>query len=495
MEVINRLIAQRKNFTGTKPQILVIAPIRNQKTTPKPIQSPITKSSRIQASKSTTTVGPTDKPNRKRKGSTTRNPKRTTTKKIEVTEDPFSETPTAFPVLSKDAETLLAAAHVLAARHKTFSSRNDEEEDVQHKEASEQKFQKFEAVIDMPQEGEKYPSASYPVYQFEPITQTPSYVSYSNIQPEIQRTPYRRHQHSSSRMGSAPSPAASQNVQVLVSPNPIIEHPSPAPIMPSNAPPIVPHFGPTERRQFGAPLQQPPQMHPQFHFVQGQHLQAQGPNGPHIQNHPPPFMVNHQFNQAHGQQSAPGGHFLMPPQLQMQLPPNAPRPLMGLHNFNHGHNNNFNPQTGQFAASGSDLNPHMSRPSPPPAEEETEEGESVVSNSGITQGNQADGSSPTGMLSLQANEPAPSYQQHVASESAPSKGLTLHFGGGPVGGGGQLITSPVGIFKTLLLPLLPRPRVNLNGKVVFGVVLEKGVGFGKQKPNIVTYQPSHFYRH
>lgn len=66
-------------------------------------------------------------------------------------------------------------------------------------------------------------------------------------------------------------------------------------------------------------------------------------------------------------------------------------------------------------------------------------------------------------------------------ESAPAKGLTFHFGGGPMGGGGQLMTSPLGIFKTLLLPLLPKPRMNLNGKVVFGVVLEKGVGFGKQK--------------
>ncbi|XP_074602907.1 uncharacterized protein LOC141856482 isoform X2 [Brevipalpus obovatus] len=66
-------------------------------------------------------------------------------------------------------------------------------------------------------------------------------------------------------------------------------------------------------------------------------------------------------------------------------------------------------------------------------------------------------------------------------ESAPAKGITLHFGGGPMGGGGQVMTSPLGIFKTLLLPLLPKPRMNLNGKVVFGVVLEKGVGFGKQK--------------
>jgi hypothetical protein len=82
-----------------------------------------------------------------------------------------------------------------------------------------------------------------------------------------------------------------------------------------------------------------------------------------------------------------------------------------------------------------------------------------------------------------------------AAESGANKGLTLHFGGGPMGGGGQLLTSPVGIFKTLLLPLLPKPRVNLNGKVVFGVVLEKGVGFGKQKPPTrpVKFHPSQLY--
>lgn len=70
------------------------------------------------------------------------------------------------------------------------------------------------------------------------------------------------------------------------------------------------------------------------------------------------------------------------------------------------------------------------------------------------------------------------------------KGLSIGLGGGPSSGGAQLITSPMGIFKSLLLPLLPRPRMNLNGKVVFGVVLEKGVGFGKpKKPPIVLHTP------
>lgn len=63
-------------------------------------------------------------------------------------------------------------------------------------------------------------------------------------------------------------------------------------------------------------------------------------------------------------------------------------------------------------------------------------------------------------------------------------GMQLSLGAGPMGGGSQLKVSPMGILKTLVLPLLPKPRMNLNGKVVFGVVLENGVGFGK-KPKTV----------
>src|SRR6185437_3205256 len=73
----------------------------------------------------------------------------------------------------------------------------------------------------------------------------------------------------------------------------------------------------------------------------------------------------------------------------------------------------------------------------------------------------------------------------------PGQGITLHFGGGPVGGGGQLVTHPIGIFKSLVLPLLPKPRMNVNGKVVFGVVLENAVGFGKQPP-VIHHPPPHY---
>ncbi|XP_075557132.1 uncharacterized protein LOC142589560 isoform X2 [Dermacentor variabilis] len=98
---------------------------------------------------------------------------------------------------------------------------------------------------------------------------------------------------------------------------------------------------------------------------------------------------------------------------------------------------------------------------------------------------------------------------HPASESAfPNKdrsGFEIHAGdsyashgsssGGHGGGHGKGITftigggdhqsphhdygvSPMGVIKNLFLPFLPKPKVNLNGRVVFGVVLEKGVGLG-----------------
>lgn len=47
---------------------------------------------------------------------------------------------------------------------------------------------------------------------------------------------------------------------------------------------------------------------------------------------------------------------------------------------------------------------------------------------------------------------------YAGDQDKKSKGITFHFGGGPIGGGTQLITSPMGIFKHLMLPLLPNPR-------------------------------------
>lgn len=53
------------------------------------------------------------------------------------------------------------------------------------------------------------------------------------------------------------------------------------------------------------------------------------------------------------------------------------------------------------------------------------------------------------------------YGQYDNSDKK-SKGITFHFGGGPIGGGTQLITSPMGIFKHLMIPLMPNPRGKFN---------------------------------
>jgi len=62
------------------------------------------------------------------------------------------------------------------------------------------------------------------------------------------------------------------------------------------------------------------------------------------------------------------------------------------------------------------------------------------------------------------------HQQHYGADhyqsehDKKSKGITFHFGGGPIGGGTQLITSPMGIFKHLMIPLLPNPRGECFGR-------------------------------
>ncbi|KAF7492841.1 hypothetical protein SSS_06846 [Sarcoptes scabiei] len=70
---------------------------------------------------------------------------------------------------------------------------------------------------------------------------------------------------------------------------------------------------------------------------------------------------------------------------------------------------------------------------------------------------------------------------HYPMESA---GVQLRFGGGPLGGGSQVKVNPMAILKTIALPLMRKPAMNLNGKVVFGVVLENGIGHGR-KPKTV----------
>lgn len=60
-------------------------------------------------------------------------------------------------------------------------------------------------------------------------------------------------------------------------------------------------------------------------------------------------------------------------------------------------------------------------------------------------------------------------------------GFSVNFGAGPIGGGGQIKASPMGILKSIMLPLTGIPKW-VNGKVVFGVVLENGIG---KKPKTV----------
>lgn len=128
-------------------------------------------------------------------------------------------------------------------------------------------------------------------------------------------------------------------------------------------------------------------------------------------------------------------------------------------------------------------------PSPTPAETEETATEATDESQVETTYQGSDSNPNKAVVQFHAEDPQ-------AAASGANKGLTLHFGGGPVGGGGQLVTNPVGIFKTLLLPLLPKHHANFNGKLVFGFVLEKGVK--KQvKPMhpIVKFLPSHLYRH
>ncbi|XP_067136730.1 uncharacterized protein [Centruroides vittatus] len=68
----------------------------------------------------------------------------------------------------------------------------------------------------------------------------------------------------------------------------------------------------------------------------------------------------------------------------------------------------------------------------------------------------------------------------ISGGVGPGKGLSVS-----IGGGHGIPFGPLGLLKNLFFPILPKPRVNLNGKVVFGVVLEKGVGFGGGKPAVV----------
>ncbi|GIX76760.1 uncharacterized protein CDAR_20891 [Caerostris darwini] len=66
----------------------------------------------------------------------------------------------------------------------------------------------------------------------------------------------------------------------------------------------------------------------------------------------------------------------------------------------------------------------------------------------------------------------------------PPLGISLSLGNGGHGGHGKGLLgghSPLGIISSVLSPIIKKPRVNLNGKLMFGVMLEKGVKFGDDK--------------
>ena len=64
-------------------------------------------------------------------------------------------------------------------------------------------------------------------------------------------------------------------------------------------------------------------------------------------------------------------------------------------------------------------------------------------------------------------------------------GMQVRFGGGPMGGGSQVKVNPMAILKTLAFPMMKKPALNLNGKVVLGIVLENGAHGPYRKPKTV----------
>ncbi|GFV81020.1 uncharacterized protein TNCV_2270041 [Trichonephila clavipes] len=79
-------------------------------------------------------------------------------------------------------------------------------------------------------------------------------------------------------------------------------------------------------------------------------------------------------------------------------------------------------------------------------------------------------------------------QQPVAVERSGQYeplGISLSLGNGGHGGKGLLGGgySPLGIISSIL-PAIRKPKVNLNGKLMFGVMLEKGVKFGGEKGHL-----------
>ncbi|XP_055935213.1 uncharacterized protein LOC129965394 [Argiope bruennichi] len=69
----------------------------------------------------------------------------------------------------------------------------------------------------------------------------------------------------------------------------------------------------------------------------------------------------------------------------------------------------------------------------------------------------------------------------------PPEGISVAISS-PAGHGAHVSSEPVSVIKSFFLPFLPKPRLNMNARVVFGVVLDKGMGIGADK------KKSHPYR-
>ncbi|KAI1301370.1 hypothetical protein HDE_02650 [Halotydeus destructor] len=427
-DVIDRLVAQRKKNSplNKEPQIVVVAPFRTSSTT---------SSTTSTTSTSTTTARPSARPNI-RKPTGNRSLRRSTTSTTSTWAS--VSTSTSVPMFSRDADTLLAAAQILASRHR-------------NKEAM---MRKDDFLGSHSELSPRFIEAADDNSRFEPMASSP-YQPYATVAPlpptlpphPPPPSPKKKHHFRppTSRMGPS-------------SPNGINHGPHPSQ-----------HPGPHQQNNGFPPMRGPP---PQHHF----HGMPPPPPGFQFNMHPPPQT---------GHQQHPQGQMQPPPPGQGPPPPGqGPPPGMGPPRFQ-GPPPQFQGPHQQFQGPVGPIMAHH-RP-PPPSHAPHSQSNPVAQQSAPEMAQSAPYHTHSGPYPPQ--QPPPLVSLNVESDQGKDKGLTLHFGGGPVGGGGQLITSPVGIFKTLLLPMLPKPRVNLNGKVVFGVVLEKGVNYGRgnRKPSYSPY--------
>ncbi|KAG8199575.1 hypothetical protein JTE90_009412 [Oedothorax gibbosus] len=63
----------------------------------------------------------------------------------------------------------------------------------------------------------------------------------------------------------------------------------------------------------------------------------------------------------------------------------------------------------------------------------------------------------------------------------PPEGISLSISSPANSGTHVSVKEPVSVIKSFFLPFLPKPRLNMNARVVFGVVLDKGMGIGADK--------------